>query len=75
MAISDKVPVAVAGCGGAAVLVGEVATIAALAWRMGGWVWAVAAMAMVCAIIASSFAFCKAAKSSDPDGADDWWGE
>lgn len=75
MAISDKATVAIAGLGPVSVLVGEGATIAALAWRLGGWVWAVAALAMVCAIILSAFAFCKAAKSSDPDGADDWWGE
>ena len=45
------------------------------AWRLGGWVWSVAAMAMVAVLLLFALAFCKAAKAADPDGADDWWGE
>lgn len=44
-------------------------------WRLGGWVWSVAAMAMVAVLLLFALAFCKAASSADPDGADDWWGE
>lgn len=75
MAISDKVKVGMVEYGVPATILVEVATIAALAWRLGGIVWAVSATAAVAAILLFAFAFCKAAKAADPDGADDWWGE
>lgn len=73
MAISDKVKVGMAEYVVPATILVEFAAIAALAWRLGGWVWSVAAMVAVLLLFA--LAFCKAAKAADPDGADDWWGE
>lgn len=75
MAISDKVKVGMVEYGVSAAILVEFAVIAALAWRLGGWGWAVAAMAMVAVLLLFALAFCKAASSADPDGADDWWGE
>lgn len=75
MAISDKVKVGMVEYGVSAAILVEFAVIAALAWRLGGWGWAVAAMAMVAVLLLFGLAFCKAAKAADPDGADDWWGE
>lgn len=75
MAISDKVKVEMVEYGVPATILVEFAVIAALAWRLGGWDWAVAAMAMVAVLFLFALAFCKAAKAADPDGADDWWGE
>lgn len=75
MAISDKVKVGMVEHGVSAAILVEFAVIAALAWRLGGWGWAVAAMAMVAVLLFFALAFCKAAKAADPDGADDWWGE
>lgn len=72
MAISDKVKVGMVEYGVPATILVEFAAIAVLAWRLGGWVWAVAAMAV---LFLFALAFCKAASSADPDGADDWWGE
>lgn len=73
MAISDKVKVGMTEYVVPATILVEFAAIAALAWRLGGWVWSVAAMVAVLLLFA--LAFCKAAKAADPDGADDWWGE
>lgn len=75
MAISDKVKFGMVKYVVPATILVEFAAIAVLAWRLGGWVWAVAAMAMVAAVLLFALAFCKAAKAADPDGADDWWGE
>lgn len=75
MAISDKVKVGMTEYVVPATILVEFAAIAALAWRLGGWVWSVAAMAMVVVLLLFALAFCKAAKAADPDGADDWWGE
>lgn len=79
MAISDKVKVGMVEYGVSAAILAailvEFAAIAVLAWRLGGWVWAVAAMAVIAVLFLFALAFCKAASSADPDGADDWWGE
>lgn len=74
MAISDKVKVGMTEYVVPATILVEFAAIAALAWRLGGWVWSVAAMAMVAVLLLFALAFCKAAKAADPDGADDWVG-
>lgn len=75
MAISDKVKVGMVKYGFSAAILVEFATIAVLAWRLGGWVWAVAAMAVIAVLFLFALALCKAASSADHDGADDWWGE
>ena len=74
MAISDKVKVGMVEYGVPATILVEFAAIAVLAWRLGGWVWAVAAMAVIAVLLLFALALCKAASSADPDGADDWWG-
>lgn len=51
MAISDKVKVGMAEYVVPATILVEFAAIAALAWRLGGWVWSVAAMAMVAVLL------------------------
>lgn len=75
MAISDKVKVGMVEYGVPATILVEFAAIAALAWRLGGWVWSVASMVALAALLLFVRALCKAAKAADPDGADDWWGE
>lgn len=75
MAISDKVKVGMAEYVVPATILVEFVAIAALAWRLGGWVWSVAAMAVIAVLFLFALAFCKAASSADTDGADDWWGE
>lgn len=47
MAISDKVKVGMAKYVVPATILVEFAAIAALAWRLGGWVWSVAPMGAI----------------------------
>lgn len=75
MAISDKVKVGIVKYVVPATILVEFAAIAIIAWRLGGWVWAVAAMAVTAFLLLFALALCKAASSADPDRADDWWGE
>ena len=53
MAISDKVKVGMVEYGVPATILVEFAAIAVLAWRLGGWVWAVAAMAVIAVLFLS----------------------